>query len=84
MITKQRTEIVALERERVVVRLVATLCPVCNFRTEMLTTRQAGALAQVRPQSIYRWLTQGKAHGVRTGGGQHRVCRNSLFSIQAV
>ena len=76
---KRRVEIIAFERERVVRRPLSTPCPVCLLSSELLTARQAGALAQVRPESIYRWLAQGKAHGVRTPGGQYRICRHSLF-----
>jgi hypothetical protein len=47
----------------------------------MLTVRQAGALAQVKAGSIRRWLARGLAHGVRTGGGQYRVCSRSLFIV---
>jgi hypothetical protein len=79
MMTRRRIEIIAFERERIVNRPVATLCPVCHLNSELLTTRQAGALAQVKAASIYRWLASGKAHGVKTSGGQHRVCKNSLF-----
>ncbi len=81
MLTKRKIEIVAIERERIVRRPVSMICPVCNSASELLTTRQAGAVAQVGPQSIYRWLASGKAHSVKTSGGQHRVCRNSLFLI---
>jgi hypothetical protein len=76
---KRRVEIIAFERERTIIRPVATLCPVCHLNSELLTTRQASAIAQVNSKSIYRWLAQGKAHGVRTSGGQYRVCKNSLF-----
>lgn len=79
MMTKRKIEIVAFERERIVRRAVPIYCTVCQLNTELLTTRQAGAIAQVRPPSIYRWLAQGKAHGVRTSGGQYRICKNSLF-----
>jgi hypothetical protein len=48
----------------------------------MLTVRQAGVLAQVRAASIRRWLTRGQAHGVRTSGGHHRICSNSLFTVR--
>jgi hypothetical protein len=34
---------------------------------------------QIRAKSIRRWIVQGKAHGIRTPGGQHRVCKNSLW-----
>lgn len=77
--TRRRIEIIAFERERIVSRSVATLCPVCHLNSELLTTRQAGAIAQVQSASIYRWLASGKAHGVKTSGGQYRVCKNSLF-----
>jgi hypothetical protein len=76
---KRRIEIIAFERERIVRRPVATLCPVCHLDGELLTTRQAGAIAQVKSASIYRWLASGKAHGLRTAGGRHRICRHSLF-----
>ncbi|HKQ03580.1 MAG TPA: helix-turn-helix domain-containing protein [Blastocatellia bacterium] len=79
MMTKRKIEIVAFERERIVMRVVPTYCAVCQLNTELLTTRQAGALAQVKSPSIYRWLAQGKAHGVKTSGGQYRICKNSLF-----
>jgi len=50
----------------------------------MLTTRQAARLTQTKPQSIRRWLARGQAHGLRTVGGAHRVCRDSLFLVPKV
>lgn len=79
MMTKRRIEVVAFERERIVRRVVPIYCTVCQLNTELLTTRQAGMFVQVKPQSIYRWLAQGKAHGVKTPGGQYRICKYSLF-----
>lgn len=81
MVTKRKIEIVAFERERIVRRAVPMYCTICQLNTELLTTRQAGAMAQVQLQSIYRWLAQGKAHGVKTSGGQYRICKNSLFHL---
>lgn len=80
---RRRIEIVAFEQERVVRHPLSTslTCPVCHLNSEMLTVRQAGALAQVRAASIRRWLMRGQAHGVRTSGGHHRICSNSLFTI---
>jgi hypothetical protein len=78
-IMKRRMEIITIERQRIVTRPASSLCPVCQSKTELLTTRQAGWLFQVKAASIRRWLTQGKAHGIRTPGGQHRICKNSLF-----
>lgn len=80
---KRRVEIIAFERQRVIRQPLAVACPVCLSDTVMLTTRQAGALAQVRAQSVRRWLAQGRAHGVKTAGGQYRICRNSLFMVSA-
>jgi hypothetical protein len=79
LIKRRRIELVAFERERITVAAAQMLCPVCQLHSEFLTPRQACRLAQVKPQSIYRWLALGKAHGVRTAGGRHRICRNSLF-----
>jgi excisionase family DNA binding protein len=79
MVTKRKIEIVAFERERIVRRVAPVYCAVCQLNSEWLTTREAGALVQVKPPSIYRWLAQGKAHAVRTSGGQYRICKNSLF-----
>ena len=76
---RKKIEIIAFERERVIRRPVAALCPVCGQTSELLTTRQAAALAQVRSASVRRWLAQGQAHGVKTPGGQYRVCRRSLL-----
>jgi len=76
---RRRIEVVAFRRRRVVVRAASADCHVCLGPAEMLTTRQAASLAQVDARSVRRWLAAGQAHGVRTPGGQHRVCRNSLF-----
>lgn len=80
-IKRKRVEVFALERERIVRRTALMRCPICRGGTEMLTVRQAGALAQTSPPTVRRWLARGQAQGVRTGGGQHRVCRNSLFVV---
>lgn len=79
MFNKRKIKVVAIERERIVRHFISVTCPVCNLESEMLTTRQAGVLAQVKQQSIYRWLASGKAHGVMTPGGRYRICRKSLF-----
>ena len=78
-IKKRKVEIIAFERERVVVRAALMNCPVCLSDSEMLTAEQAAALIQVEAESIRTWLAEGKAHGVETIGGQPRVCKNSLF-----
>jgi hypothetical protein len=83
MMNKRRIEITVLERKRMIIRPSPLTCPVCHLGTELLTPRQAGALAQVKVRSIYRWLAQGKVHGVKTPGGQHRVCKDSLFYPQS-
>jgi hypothetical protein len=82
MIKRRRIEIIAFERERIVMQPVPMLCPVCRAGTEMLTTRQAAALVQIKAQSVRRWLARGWAHGARIGGRQHRVCRASLFVVR--
>jgi hypothetical protein len=76
---KRRIEVVAFERQRLIRKPLPMLCPFCHTSSEFLTARQAGALAQVTPKSIYRWLASGKAHGVKTAGGGQRICRQSLF-----
>jgi hypothetical protein len=76
---KRRIEITLFERERAVRRPLTVRCPVCLTESEMLTPEQAGSLARVEVRSIYGWLAEGKAHGLRTAGGQERVCKNSLF-----
>jgi hypothetical protein len=80
---KRRVEIIAFERKRVVLQPVPMFCPVCHLSSEMLTVPQAGALAQVKAESVRRWLAQGKAHGVKTPGGHYRICKNSLFHSAA-
>ena len=79
---KRRVEIIAFERQRIVMRAAPVTCPVCQVNTELLTTRQAGLLVQVEPPSIRRWLVQGRAHGIKTPGGQHRICKSSLYVLQ--
>jgi hypothetical protein len=79
LIKRRRIEIVAFERQRITVTSTPMLCSVCQLPGEFLTPMQACRLTQVRPQSIYRWLASGKVHGLRTAGGGHRICRNSLF-----
>jgi len=75
----KRVTIVTFERERFVRRVQSDHCPVCRCATEWLTASQAAALVQVRRDSVYRWLAEGRVHGVRTVGRHHRVCRNSLL-----
>ena len=79
---KRRVEIVAFERQRITLRPWPMTCPVCRNDTELLTTRQAGLFFQVKATSIRRWIAEGKAHGIRTPGGQHRVCKRSLYTLQ--
>ena len=76
---KRRIEITVFERDRVVRRLLTVRCPVCLTESEMLTPDEAGSLARVEVRSIHGWLAEGKAHGLRTAGGEERVCKNSLF-----
>jgi len=76
---RRRIEIVTFERERIVGREGTAACPVCLAPGALLTTAQAAALLQVTEQSIRRWLSGARAHGVKTPGGQHRVCRQSLL-----
>ena len=80
---RKRIEITTVERERIVFVSKGVFCPVCQTTGELLTTAQAAALAQVKAQSIRRWLAQNLAHGVKTCGGRHRVCKNSLFGNSA-
>jgi len=79
MMVKRSIEIIAFERQQIVMRPSLLNCPVCRVQTELLTTQQAGTLFQVRAPSIRRWIIQGKAHGIKTPGGQHRICRDSLL-----
>lgn len=79
VIKRRRIEVLAFETERAVAQPTLMVCPVCHRHGEFLTPRQAGAIAQVKPQSIRRWLHQGKAHGIQTAGGGYRVCSHSLF-----
>jgi len=44
-----------------------------------MTSAEAAALLRVGEPSIRRWLSQGRAHGFKTPGGQYRICRKSLF-----
>jgi len=77
---RRRVEITFFEQERIVQRVTTAHCSVCRLNSEMLTPEEAGTLARVQVQSIYQWLAQGKAHGMKTPGGQDRVCKNSLLS----
>lgn len=82
---RRSVEIIAFEHERIIKRAQPTThvcrCPVCGVESELLTTNQAAVVSRVGSQSIRRWLAEGKAHSVRTAGGQHRVCRESLFNF---
>jgi hydrogenase maturation factor HypF (carbamoyltransferase family) len=82
---RRRVEIVAFEHERIIEYSHPNghigCCPVCGTHSQLLTTAQAALVSNVASKSIRRWLAQGKAHSVKTAGGQHRVCRESLFSI---
>jgi hypothetical protein len=79
---KRKIEIIAFEHERIIRRTgPAAACPICGSTADLLTTAQAGMIAKVNMISIRRWLDAGLAHGVKTVGGHHRVCRDSLFSL---
>ena len=78
-IKRRRVEITVFEQERVVRQPATVRCSVCRLDSELLTPEQAGDLAQVQVQSIYQWLAEGKAHGLKTQGGQDLVCKHSLF-----
>ncbi len=78
---KRKIEIIAFEHERIIRRTGDAGCPICGSAGRLLTTAQAGQIAGVNIISIRRWLGAGRAHGVKTAGGQHRVCRISLFQI---
>lgn len=75
----RRIEITRVERERIVIVSKHFFCPVCRTTSELLTVAQAAAVAQVKTASVRRWLAGDKAHGIKTCGGRHRICKNSLF-----
>lgn len=75
---KRRVEITAVKRQRIIEHSVVTDCPVCNARSELLTSLQAAALAQVTLADIDRWLAAGALHGATTPDGQWRICKNSI------
>lgn len=76
---RRRIHIVAFERTRLVRAQAVATCPLCQSNEGLLTSAQAAALVQVGEPSIRRWFAQGRAHGIRTSGGQLRICRRSLF-----
>ena len=39
----------------------------------LLTTGQAARLCEVTPDTILKWITKGRLHGVRTAGGHYRI-----------
>lgn len=80
---KRKLEITAVERIRIRGTHGQIFCPVCQKFAEFLSTTQAAEVARVRTESVRRWLSNGKAHGIKTVGGRHRICRCSLFSRDA-
>jgi len=46
--------------------------------SELLSTGKAAALCSVTPDTVLRWIKQGKLSAVRTAGGHHRVKRSEL------
>ena len=76
---KRKIEIVAVEQIRIIGGNGQTFCPVCQKFAEFLIIAQAAEAARVKTESVRRCLIKGKAHGTKTVGGQHRICRNSLF-----
>ena len=78
MAMKRRVEITAVKRQRIIEHSVITDCPICSARTELLTSLQAAALAQVDLADIDRWLAEGLLHGATTPDGRWRICKNSL------
>jgi hypothetical protein len=81
---KRRFEITAVKRQRIVRHSVLTHCPLCQAHSELLTTTQAAALAQVDLSSINGWLNEGALHGATTPDGQWLICKNSLVRFGPV
>ncbi|MDQ4121754.1 MAG: hypothetical protein M3209_09950 [Acidobacteriota bacterium] len=57
----KRIEIKAIERERIVIIPSRLYCSFCQNSSEHLTTAQTAAFAQVKTQSVCRWLARGRA-----------------------
>jgi excisionase family DNA binding protein len=71
---------VAFERTRVGKRSAGIAdCPICLSSEGLVTSAEAAELLKVGESSIRRWLSQGRAHGLKTPGGQYRICRKSLI-----
>jgi excisionase family DNA binding protein len=79
-VLRRKIRIIAFQRERIVARTPAPGCTICHNETEWFTTAQAADSLQVNASTIRRWLAQEKVHGIRTAGGQFRVCRHSLYT----
>jgi hypothetical protein len=78
---RRRIEIIAIERERTAAaRPDHVPCPVCHLESRMLTPSQAAVLAQVKTESIHRWLAGKRVHGVKTPDGHHLICSSSVFT----
>jgi len=80
----RRILIEAFEKTRVVKRpTIVANCPICLSPDGLVTSAEAAVLLKVGEPSIRRWLSQGRAHGFKTPGGQYRICRKSLFQSDA-
>lgn len=47
---------------------------------QLVTIKEAAAIARVSRRTIYTWLAAGKLAYVRTAGGAVRIDANTLFS----
>lgn len=45
----------------------------------LVNTRQACAIAGIRPRTIYLWIQQGRVEVTRTASGQVRIYADTLF-----
>lgn len=79
LIKRRRIETLAFKYQSIAANQSSIFCLVYQLHSHLLTASQTCKFAQVKPQSIYRWLIYGKVDSMKTAGDGHHICLNSLF-----
>lgn len=55
-------------------------CPQCAAAGDMIAVENTGAISNLDPRALERWLTSGQLHRTNARDGSSVVCLNSLLA----
>ena len=55
-------------------------CPQCAAEEDMIAVENTGAISNLDPRALERWLTSGALHRTNAPDGSSVICLNSLLA----